>query len=162
MVFSKLNVISIIAGIAVIVVLCYIIYIVAVHIAFSPDKPTITELTRISSPDGVVDAVLIKKGTHSTVPVGYEVYLVPQGKSISNAFSEFLSDHTNALEIYWKQDKLLVISYKQARIFKFSNFWHSKEVQNFKYVVELQLEQKGKGFALGERDRGIDSLKEKN
>ena len=43
----------------------------------------------------------------------------------------------------WSKPRKLEIRYDQARIFSFVNFWQSKDVDNFKYVVEVQLVPSG-------------------
>ena len=101
------------------------------------------EITRKSSPDGKVDAVVLKINTHSTTPYSYRLYIVPKDKKVQNIENElFLANRVDELLINWEANKLLEINYKNARIFHFSNFWHSKEVDNFKYIVELKLHPK--------------------
>jgi hypothetical protein len=55
----------------------------------------------------------------------------------------FVADHPKDLKIRWRAPRKLEIVYDEARFFQFSNFWHSKEVDDFKYVVELQLSPTG-------------------
>ncbi len=113
----------------------------------------IEEVYRVTSPDGIVDAVMIRKNAGATVPFVYEVHVVPKGEKTKEDLEKFVADHVTDLEIGWQKPQLLRISYGQARIFTFSNFWQSAEVQDFKYVVELRLEPASNGFSLSERDR---------
>ena len=62
------------------------------------------------------------------------------------------ADHQKDLQLVWSKPKVLEIRYENARVFKFSNFWHSQEVQNFEYVVELRLMPRGES-SLSERDK---------
>jgi hypothetical protein len=46
--------------------------------------------------------------------------------------------------IEWVAPKVLKIKYKKARIIIFRNYWISKDVENYRYVVEV-LEKKQDG-----------------
>jgi len=50
-----------------------------------------------------------------------------------------LLDKIGNVTAVWTKPKKLEIRYDQARIFSFTNFWHRKDIDNFQYVVELQL-----------------------
>jgi hypothetical protein len=101
------------------------------------------EISRITSPDSVVDAVLTRSGIDATTAFVYRVYLVPRGRPVNTpalASSElFRADQVEALESRWARTKLLEISYTRARIFHFSNFWNTRELDQFAYTVELRL-----------------------
>ncbi len=97
------------------------------------------EMIRINSPDSRVDAVLIRVNTGATTSYSYAVYIVPAGHQVDRKEELFRADNVDDLEIHWKQPQLLSIRYKKARIFHFSNFWQSKEIENFRYIVNLQL-----------------------
>jgi len=60
----------------------------------------------------------------------------------------------------WLQPKLLEISYDKARIFQFSNFWSSSEVEDFSYVIEIKLAPNDSLWSLTERSRWVDYIKE--
>ncbi len=111
------------------------------------------EVYRVTSPDGVVDAVMLRKNDGATVPYVYEVHVVPKGEKTDEDFRNFVADHVSDLEIAWQAPKLLKISYAEARIFEFSNFWQSADVQDFKYVVELRLAPASDSFSLSTPDR---------
>jgi len=66
---------------------------------------------RVKSPDAEVDAVLMKSDGGATTSV----------------------------RITWIENKILEIDCKSARIFRFSNFWQSKEVQDYRYIVEIRI-----------------------
>jgi hypothetical protein len=102
----------------------------------------LTEIKRISSPDNKVDAVLVESGGGATVANGHEVFLVLPGKKITDIpsdYSCFTADHTRKPDIEWTQNKRLLISYDKARIFRFTNFWHSDSLDNWNYIIELKL-----------------------
>ena len=109
-------------------------------------EPSYEEIGRVKSPDGVVDAVLVRSNGGATTSFGYSVFLVPVGTRFDQGapvfqpdYALFVADHQVDLELVWKEPKFLEIRYAKARIFQFSNFWHSREVHNFAYTVEVRL-----------------------
>lgn len=111
------------------------------------------EVERVTSPDSVVDAVVIQSDAGATTPFVDEVYIVPKGgKPTGTAL--LTGDHLIGLELKWLEPKFLEIRYKQGRIHKFTNFWQSKEIQDFRYVVELRLVPLTDSFSLSKEDRG--------
>ncbi len=113
------------------------------------------EISRVKSPDSFVDAVLVQSNCGATTPYGYLLCIVPTGGKYKKDEYLLNADHVDGLEIHWRQPKLLEIRYREARIFHFSNFWHTREVQDFAYVVELRLVPSSPTFSLSERDRWI-------
>jgi hypothetical protein len=80
----------------------------------------------------------------ATTPFSESIVIVPTGNSTSELkddHSLFLADHVSGLKLTWREPKVLEIHYDEARIFHFSNFWQSKLVDNFNYVVEVRLAQ---------------------
>ena len=65
----------------------------------------------------------------------------------------FAADHMKNLKVLWKGPKLLQITYDEARILSFKNFWYHRDVQDFHYVVEIQLNPTSAGFSLPRGDR---------
>jgi len=118
-----------------------IIFLIVIFIV-SCDSVSRTEVMRIKSPDAITDAVLIKVDAGATTSYAYEVYIVPVGGHSTQGNEIFKADKINGLEIKWIQSKHLEIKYEDGRIFHFSNFWHSKDVDNFRYIVEIQLSKK--------------------
>jgi len=100
-----------------------------------------TEIQRVKSPDGKVEAVNVQSNCGATTAYSEQVYIVPMGGKFptEGKFAQFIADHTDGLEIVWREQKVLEVRYNKARIFKFSNFWESKDVENFEYVVEIRL-----------------------
>jgi hypothetical protein len=101
----------------------------------------VEELARVTSPDMIVDAVLTRTNTHATVPYSYRVYVVPRGRPAprEREFEVFRADHVDGLALAWPRAGVLEIRYDRARIFHFTNFWHSGDVRNFTYEVEVRL-----------------------
>lgn len=103
------------------------------------DLCTYTEQQRISSTDNIVDAVLLKQECGATVADVFKVFLTKKGKKIEMQKENpvFISDHTKNIKISWSSKKNLNIKYSEARIFQFRNFWHSKKIDNFDYIVDI-------------------------
>ena len=104
------------------------------------------EIARVKSPDGIVDAILIENNGGATTSYGYSVFIVPSGMKFDKESPMFKSerelftaDHPKGLQLEWSKPKFLEIKYDKARIFGFRNSWHSQEVQNYQYTVELRL-----------------------
>jgi hypothetical protein len=97
------------------------------------------EVTRAPSPDGTVDAVVLLRNCGATVPDAYRVYVMEEGgvPDLDDETSVFVSDKTDGINVRWEADKRLRISYTKARIFHFKNFWQSKNVDNFSYIVSV-------------------------
>ncbi|HNZ10611.1 MAG TPA: hypothetical protein PKI97_04145 [Smithellaceae bacterium] len=119
-----------------------LIIFVVVMLVVSCDTVSRTEVTRIKSPDSIADAVLIKVNAGATASYAYEVYIIPTGGQPTQGNEIFKADKINGLEIQWIQSKYLEIKYDDGRIFHFSNFWHSKDVDNFRYIVDIELSKK--------------------
>jgi hypothetical protein len=86
-----------------------------------------------------VDAVLVRTNVDATTPYGYKLYIVPTGKETKVGDELLQAENLVNVTISWKEPRFLEIRYEKGRIFSFRNFWHSKEVQNFEYIVELRL-----------------------
>ena len=101
---------------------------------------TESEEWRVTSPDSRVDAVFIQVGGGGpTVGFSYKLFIVPRGAKPNKTGELLLADKIGNVNGVWSKPRKLEIRYDQARIFSFANFWQSKDVDNFKYVVELQL-----------------------
>lgn len=100
------------------------------------DSCSSEEVTRTTSPDKIVDAVLIKNNCGATTSYSYRVFIIPAGNEPNNN-SIFLADKVEDLKISWKSLKNLSITYSKARIFEFTNFWQSKKIDNFLYIVSI-------------------------
>lgn len=105
------------------------------------------EVARSPSPDGMVDAVLIKGNVGATAATPSEIYIVPSGSEPEGEPS-IRGDYFENIKLVWKEPRFLEITYSKGRIFAFTNFWQSKHVQNFEYVVELRLKPERDTFSL--------------
>jgi hypothetical protein len=119
------------------------------------------EMQRVKSPDGVVDAVLVRGGGGATTGFSFSIFLVRSGTGFDQKAASFeqdravfRSDHHDGLHLVWTKPQFLEIRFAKARIFHFANFWHSSDVQNYRYVVEVRLIPLDASTSLTDRDRG--------
>lgn len=94
------------------------------------------EVSRILSMDSKVDAVVLKKSCGATTSSLMQVFIVKTGEKIEGE-PVFKADKIIDLEVSWSAPKKLTIEYKEARIFNFKNFWLSRDVDNFDYIVTI-------------------------
>lgn len=107
--------------------------------ACSGDGPAIH--SRIPSPDGRVDALVMRAGVPPGGDLAHCVQIVPAGGSPTGRdYDRFRADRVEGLRVAWTGDRTLVVEYAHARIYLFSNFWRSREVDDFGYVVEVRLQ----------------------
>lgn len=128
----------------IIVLVILVLIIVVVLVIYQLTKLfsiTEKEINRFISPDGKVETILIEKDGGATTSFAYNIYIVPKDGKYQKGKEIFIADNIQNIRIEWIKDKLLQISFDKARIFHFSNFWQSKEVKNYMYIVEIRLKQ---------------------
>jgi hypothetical protein len=116
-----------------------------------------SEVSRAGSPDGQLDAVLIRDdGGGAGSGWDWYVYIVPaksgvdQGKSHVIFHSGTLSGET----LEWSQPHLLQIHYDIAHIEEFRNLWALHEIRDVgsvgerEYLVEIRLVPSSEDFSL--------------
>jgi len=97
------------------------------------------EISRFTSPDSKVDAVLMQTNGGATTSYGYFLHIVPKGKSTKKGDEIFRADRVEGLIFKWIKVKRLEIKFKKAQILHFENSWCSEEVNNFNYRVDIDL-----------------------
>lgn len=105
-------------------------------------EPPGRETARVTSPDSAVDAVVIVNSVDATTAFVHRVYVVPRGAAVPTAAREgevFRADYVTNLGLRWPRSGMLELAYDTARIFQFTNFWNSRAVDDFAYVVEVRL-----------------------
>lgn len=94
-------------------------------LSYAIGTPSNEELTRITSPDGLVDAVLVERNVHATVGFIYLVYVVPKGEPFPEPdWAIFNAMRAEDLTIEWMEHRHLGISYRKAEIYDFTNIVH--------------------------------------
>jgi len=102
------------------------------------DPCTQVEKYRLPSEDGIVDVVVSERDCGATTSKSKFIFIVPKGNSVNDETPVFIADNVKKLEVNWGEPKELFISYDHARIFNFTNFWHSKSVDNFNYEIRIR------------------------
>jgi hypothetical protein len=104
------------------------------------------EIARVTSPDGRVDAVIVRDNCGAPCSYGYTVFVLPNGESTPHDFERavFSADDMLDEKLVWKQPHLLAISYSRALIYKFRNVAYpfgefGASQRNWDYRVEIQL-----------------------
>jgi hypothetical protein len=139
----------------------YFFILLTVAISFScadngAGEVQLTEMQRLPSKDHKVDAVLVEAEAGATASTGTHILIVKPGMKIKQAdlkYSILSCDHASLLKVYWAENKKLIISYDKARIFNYTNFWESADVDNWTYVVEIFLNCKSTDHQLNGHDR---------
>jgi hypothetical protein len=118
----------------------------------------VTEQSRVTSPNGQLDAVLIQNLYGGAMGGGVEsdVYIVKRGAQVkmSAAHKILQADPLTSVKLVWKQDHLLQIHYDIAHIEQFRNLWGLSEVENVggtgehDYLVEIRLEPLAGDFSM--------------
>ena len=118
--------------------------------------PKADEETRVTSPNGELDAVLVREDGGGA-PGGWEwyVYIVAKGNPVvrPRSHSIFNAGTLTDEKVIWTQEHLLEIHYDIAEINQFTNIWGSSEIQNGRkgrneYFVEIRLAPSSRDFSL--------------
>lgn len=76
------------------------------------------EVTRVSSPDGRVDAVLFETNGGATTSFGYEIELARKGhrggSSVASFYGAARNDQAYGVDLSWKGNDELAITYRTA------------------------------------------------
>jgi hypothetical protein len=111
---------------------------------FDPASDKVSELARVTSPNGQFDAVLIQDiyGPAAGGGVDSNVYIVQKGAPVHvKAGSEvFSADPMSCGQLVWRRDHLLEIHYNMAYIHTFRNTWGAHEVENVGSTGERDFE----------------------
>lgn len=78
--------------------------------------------------------VISSSNCGATVSDSFRVHIVPAGSDDLGQYV-FLADNVRGLKADWIGNQMLAVTYEQARIFEYQNFWESKELDNFRYKV---------------------------
>jgi hypothetical protein len=111
-----------------------------------------TEVARVTSPDGAVDAVMVRTNCGAACSFGYHVYVVSKGYGApsDDAKSVFFADDMTDEKLVWLQPHLLEIVYGKALIYRFSNFCYPSEKlgeADRDYPIEIRLSPSSEGFS---------------
>ena len=102
------------------------------------DEPYVRELRRIPSPDGRAEVFVTETNGGATTDYVYRVFVGVPGAT-KTAVEVWRADHVDGLGVDWAGERLLDIRYSKARVFSFSNFVRSADLDLYRYVVEVRL-----------------------
>jgi len=118
----------------------------------------VTELSRVTSPNGQLDAVLTQDFYGGAVGGGVDsnIYIVRKGSPVKmdTAHTILQADPFTQGKLVWKQDHLLQIYYDVAHIEEFRNLWGLHEVEDVgstgerDFEVEIRLEPLSGDFSM--------------
>ncbi len=98
------------------------------------------ELVRATSPDRRVDAILVEPIVKS-IGGGEALYLVPIGDPAPASEPVLRGSRlTGPPKLHWSKSQLLEVQYDRGCVAAFSNVWHSGEVEEGRYYVEVRLD----------------------
>lgn len=123
----------------------------AIDKGVSPDQRS--QVARVTSPDGTVDAILESHNCGVSCGLDYSVIVVPRGANApTNATaSVFLADDVVKPQIEWKQTHLLEIAYDRALVEDFRSVAYplakSSDQASRRYAVEVRLAPSSSGFS---------------
>jgi len=116
-----------------------------------------SEETRVTSPNGQLDAVMIRdEGGGAAGGWEWYVYIVPKGSRVdaNRAHAIFNAGTLTGEKLVWGQEHRLEIRYDIAYINQFRNLWGSYEVHRAgnagenEYLVEIRLSPSSQDFSL--------------
>ncbi len=105
------------------------------------------EFSRQTSPDGVIDAVVIQVNPGAFSSYFYFLYLVPKGAKADNVLGDpaiVRTSEGDPLITSWEKSHFLSVNTGNSHIQFFGNLWHSNRVPD--YYVELSLAETGKHY----------------
>jgi hypothetical protein len=111
-------------------------------------SPNAAEQMRVTSPNGLLDAVLLEclYGPPAGGGVDSNVYIVRKGAAVNTDVGRevFSADPMTTGQLVWRRDHLLEIHYDIAEIHEFRNLWGLYELKGVgdakrNYEVEIRL-----------------------
>jgi hypothetical protein len=100
----------------------------------------VKEFSRQTSPDGVLDAVVIQDNPGAFSSYLYDLYLVPKGAKAEGLSADppiVDTSEGDAIRVNWEKAHFLTVSTGDSHVKFFGNLWYSKRVPD--YYVELTL-----------------------
>jgi hypothetical protein len=140
---GKMSIKSLLIVIVIILILSFLWYMLYL-LPFLLWKAETSEIERLTSPDGKVDAVvtITDAGAVSSMSeIPYEVYLIPTGNVRADEHEPvFIAYSVYGFEVKWLGDKKLLIRYDSKDVYK-SDTQSSPLEDDSDYIVEIQTQQ---------------------
>jgi len=97
-----------------------------------------TEILRLSSPDGKLDAVYVQSGAGAMASGSYLVYIVPKGHQPNKTeCAVFWGKNTCDLDLSWEDDRRLLVKFSKSDVKHYQSYIYPFP-QDAKYKVEIQ------------------------
>jgi hypothetical protein len=107
----------------------------------------VTEFSRQTSPDGVLDAVVIQDNPGAFSSYLYDLYLVPKGARAEGPLADspiMDTSEGDPITVNWEKAHFLAVSTGDSHVRFFGNLWYSKRLPD--YYVELTLSTAGRHY----------------
>lgn len=95
-------------------------------------------LNTLVSPSGETKALIVQRDCGATTAMAYSVHVMATNEEPSERNIVFKSDMTEDISLAWRSDTTLIISYRKARIFNFTNFWQPSSGNPNKIIRVLE------------------------
>lgn len=92
------------------------------------------------SPSQKTEYLQIRRNCGATTGYSHHIYIIPTGQPYDKYEPVLTADKVSLMTAKWEDPRMLKISYESARIFHFTNFWHSKDVDNFEHIIQVRLD----------------------
>ena len=102
------------------------------------------EFSRQTSPDGILDAVVIQRNPGAFSSYLYDLYLVPKGRNVGEDPASVSTSEGDAIRVNWEMAHFLAVNSGNSHVKFFGNLWYSSRVPD--YYVELTLSTAGKHY----------------
>lgn len=105
------------------------------------------EFSRETSPDGVLDAVVIQINPGAFSSYFYHLFLVPKGAKVDGYWIDAPIVYTSEgdpLMVNWEKPHFLTVATGDSHVQLFANLWYSQRLPD--YYVELTLAETGKHY----------------
>jgi hypothetical protein len=96
-----------------------------------------------------MEAVIAMSDPHALSAPTTLIYVVPRTHHPSDKYLVFVGAHCRSIDIRWRTENLLVISYDTAMIFSFKNFFIDSVDGKRGHAVEIRLSPRREAFSLG-------------
>ena len=97
--------------------------------------------SRQANESNTVEIVVIERNCGATTSIAHSVGIVPAGTAPDDDSIVFLADKVNNLRVRWTADASVLISYDEAQIHHFKNFWLSQRLADGSFVVAIEERQ---------------------
>jgi hypothetical protein len=119
-----------------------LLLIIAAILLSSCADPCIDEvMSQAADAQQKTEFVHVRTNCGATTGFFHQIFIVAAGARYQDESPIFAADKAEHIAVKWLDAQTLEISSDSARIFNFKNFWQSKNVDNFQYVIQVKLHE---------------------